>query len=73
LPKVVDAEKMEASDDDLRAYLKEGSRQPGSQPLEALEKQYFSNPERKVELQREVQRQKAIKFLVANAKLTKAK
>lgn len=73
LPKVVEAEKIEASDDDLRDYLKEGAAQAGNKNLADLEKQYMGTADRKIELQREVQRQKAIKFLVANAKVSKAK
>jgi trigger factor len=71
LPKVVEAEKIEATNEDLKAYLQEGAGRAGNPKIEDLEKQYLDNAEHKSDLQREVQRQKAIRFLVQNAKIRK--
>ncbi len=72
LPKVVELEKIEAKDEDYKAHFDQIVKQSG-QKLEQVEKFFSDNATRKEELSREIQRRKALKFLVENAKTTTKK
>lgn len=67
LPKVVEAEKIEVTDADFKAYFDEIVKQSG-QNADAIEKFYKDNTQRKEELTRELERRKALAVLVDNAK-----
>ena len=67
LPKIVDAEKIKVTDGDLNAHFNELAARTG-QKLDAIEKFYGEDPKRKANLEGELQRKKAVQFLVENAK-----
>lgn len=67
LPKVVEAEKISVSEADLKAHFEQIAQQSG-QSLEAIEKFYSENAQRKGELTHEMERRKALQAMVDNAK-----
>lgn len=67
LPKVVEAEKISVGEADLKAHFEQIAAQSG-QKLEAIEKFYAENTQRKQELMHEMERRKALEAMVANAK-----
>jgi FKBP-type peptidyl-prolyl cis-trans isomerase (trigger factor) len=67
LPRVVEAEKIAVTDEDYRQYFDEIVKQSG-QKAEAVEKFYQENTQRKAELTHELERRKALQFLVDHAK-----
>lgn len=67
LPKVVEKEKLEITDEDFKAHFDEIVKSSG-QNIEAIEKFYTENQSRKEELRRDLQRRKAIKLLASEAK-----
>lgn len=67
LPKVVEKEKITVGDSDFKQHFEEVSKQSG-QKLEAIEKFYGENAQRKEELGRELERRKALEVLTSNAK-----
>lgn len=73
MPKLEEAEKITASENEVLEHIRQGAAAAGNTNVEALEKQLLSSPERKADMEREVRRHKAIRLLIENAKLTKAK
>ncbi len=67
LPKVVEKEKFSATDEDFKARFDEIVKQSG-QPVEAVEKFYKENTQRREEVSREIERRKAVQFLMDQAK-----
>jgi trigger factor len=67
LPKVVEAEKVTATDADFRGYFDEIVKQSG-QKADAVEKFYQESRERKDELTRELERRKALQLMLDHAK-----
>ena len=67
LPKVVEQEKITVSEADFKDTFEEISKQSG-QSLDAIEKFYSENPTRKSDMAREIERRKATKVLLDNAK-----
>jgi trigger factor len=67
LPKVVEAEKVTATDEDFKNYFSDIMRQSG-QKLDAIEKFYNDNKNRKEELANEIQRRKAMQLMLDSAK-----
>ncbi len=70
LPKVIEAEKVETTEDDLKKHFEEVAKSSG-QELSAIEKFYDENAQRRDELKRELQRKKAVQLLVDEAKAGK--
>ncbi|NUM89435.1 MAG: trigger factor [Bdellovibrionales bacterium] len=70
LPKIVELEKIEAAEADFQDHFDRIVKQSG-QKLEQVEKFFSENAARKEELTREIQRRKALRFLVDNAKVAK--
>jgi trigger factor len=68
LPKVVEAEKITATEEDFRNYFDEIVKQSG-QKAEAVEKFYKENTQRKQELAHEIERRKALQVMIDNAKV----
>jgi trigger factor len=67
LPKVVEKEKISATDEDFKARFDEIVLQSG-QPAEAVEKFYKENTQRRDEVAREIERRKAVQVLLDQAK-----
>jgi FKBP-type peptidyl-prolyl cis-trans isomerase (trigger factor) len=67
LPKVVEAEKIKATDADFQAHFDEIVKSSG-QKLDAIEKFYQDNTQRKQELGSELERRKALQAMLDNAK-----
>lgn len=67
LPKLIEKENISATDEDFKARFDEIVRQSG-QPVEAVEKFYKENTQRKEEVSREIERRKAVEFLIDQAK-----
>lgn len=67
LPKVIEAEKIKTTEADLKAHFDEIVQSSG-QKLEAIEKFYKDNTQRKDELSRELERRKAMQIMVDSAK-----
>lgn len=67
LPKVVEAEKITAEDEDFKNYFNEIVKQSG-QKADAVEKFYNDNKNRREELGQELQRRKAMQLMLENAK-----
>jgi len=67
LPKVVEAEKISVSEADLREHFDTIVKGSG-QKIEAIEKFYTENTQRKNELMHELERKKALQVMVDNAK-----
>jgi trigger factor len=67
LPKVVEKEKISVTDEDFKARFDEIVKQSG-QPVEAVEKFYQENTQRREEVSREIERRKAVQFLMDQAK-----
>lgn len=67
LPKLVESEKISTTEEDIRKHFDEIVKQSG-QKLEAIEKFYQDNTQRKEELSRELERKKAVELLIDNAK-----
>ena len=68
LPKVIEKEKIEITDEDFKAHFDEIVKSSG-QKIDAIEKFYSDNKNRKEELRHDLQRRRAMKLLVAEAKL----
>jgi trigger factor len=69
LPKVIEQEKIETTEEDLTKHFEEVSKSSG-QDLAAVEKFYKENTQRRDELKRDLQRRKAVQFLVDEAKVS---
>ena len=69
LPKVVEAEKIEATEEDMKKHFDSIVKTSGQQ-LDAIEKFFKDNAQRREEMMRELQRRKAVQFLVENAKVS---
>ncbi len=67
LPKVVEAEKITVGELELREHFNQIVKQSG-QKIEAIEKFYLENTQRKSELMHELERKKALQVMVDNAK-----
>lgn len=67
LPKVVELEKITASEEDFRNHFDQVVKQSG-QKAEAVEKFYQENANRKNELAREIERNKALQIMLDSAK-----
>ena len=67
LPKLIANEKITATEEDIRAHFNEIVKST-DQKLEAIEEFYKKNEHRKTDLARELERKKAVKFLVEHAK-----
>lgn len=67
LPKVVETEKIKATEEDFKNYFSEIVKQSG-QKLEAVEKFYQDSKNRKEELAHELERRKAMQLMIDNAK-----
>ena len=67
LPKVVEAEKIKTTEADLKAHFDEIVQSSG-QTIDAIEKFYKDNTQRKEELSRELERRKALQIMVDSAK-----
>ncbi len=67
LPKVVEEEKITVEEKDLREHFQTIVQQSG-QKLEAIEKFYLDNTQRKGELMHELERRKALQIMVDSAK-----
>jgi len=67
LPKVVEAEKITVSEAELREHFSQIVKQSG-QSIEAIEKFYLENAQRKGELTHELERKKALQVMVDSAK-----
>ena len=68
LPKIVESEKISISEEELKKHFEQISQQTG-QTIEAIEKFYAENVQRKQDLAHELERRRAIDALVANAKI----
>ncbi|MCO5144298.1 MAG: trigger factor [Oligoflexia bacterium] len=66
LPKVIEEEKITTNEEDLKKHFDEIVKQSG-QKIEAIEKFYETNTQRKTELIRELERKKAIDLLIQHA------
>jgi trigger factor len=67
LPKVIELEKIKASEADEKDYFNEIVKQSG-QKLDAIEKFYKDNTQRKQELHNEIERRKAMQLMLDHAK-----
>lgn len=67
LPKVVEAEKITVTEEDFKAHFDQIVAQSG-QNLDAVEKFYKDNTQRKAELTHELERKKALQVMIDNAK-----
>jgi trigger factor len=67
LPKVVEAEKITAEEADFKAHFDQLVQQSG-QKLDAIEKFYLDNTQRRQELAHEIERRKALQVMVDSAK-----
>lgn len=67
LPKIIEVEKIDCTEADLKGRYAELSSQSG-QEIDAVEKFYKESPQRLEELKKETQRKKALQILVDNAK-----
>lgn len=67
LPKVVELEKIKVADEDFQAHFDEIVKQSG-QKLEAIEKFYTDNTQRRQELTHEIERRKAMQIMLDYAK-----
>jgi trigger factor len=67
LPKVVEAEKITVGEADFKEHFDSIVKQSG-QKLEAIEKFYLDNTQRKAELSHEIERRKALQAMVDSAK-----
>lgn len=67
LPKVVEKEGLKVTEEDFRSYFDEIVTQSG-QKIEAIEKFYQENTQRKQELTSELERRKALQIMVDSAK-----
>lgn len=67
LPKVVEAEKISVGEPELREHFNQIVKQSG-QKIEAIEKFYLENTQRKAELVHELERKKALQVMVDNIK-----
>lgn len=67
LPKVVEAEKIAVSEEDLQAHVAQLARQSGQKP-EAIEKALLGNAQRKAELSQELSRRKALALMLDSSK-----
>lgn len=67
LPKVVELEKIKATAEDEKQYFDEIVKQSG-QKLDAIEKFYKDNTQRKQELHHEIERKKAMQLMLDHAK-----
>lgn len=68
LPKVVEAEKIKATEEDFKNHFDEIVKQSG-QKLDAIEKFYKDNTQRKQELASELERRKALQVMLDSAKI----
>ncbi|MGZ3653213.1 MAG: trigger factor [Bdellovibrionota bacterium] len=67
LPKVVEAEKITVGEEDFKAHFDQIVQQSG-QKIDAVEKFYLDNTQRKAELAHELERKKALQVMVDSAK-----
>ncbi len=67
LPKVVEQEKIQASEEDFRKYFEDIVKHSG-QKIEAIEKFYQDNAQRKEELAHEIERRNAVFLMIDSAK-----
>jgi trigger factor len=68
LPQIIGTEKITASDEEVNKYIADQAKRM-NQPMEMVEKFYKDQPGRKEDLKREVERMKALDFLIAEAKV----
>lgn len=67
LPKVIEKEGIKATEADVKEHIQQIVQQSG-QKADAVEKFYTENPQRKQELENEIERRKALELMVESAK-----